>query len=59
MDIVTPSRITAMANAIELGVDVEDFRFLTAAETLVWADLCEQIHDLTEKDDLVWLSCVA
>ena len=59
MDIVTPARISLMANAIELGVDAEEFRFASAAERQVWDDLVSQINALTEKDDLVWLPSAA
>lgn len=59
MDIVTPARITLMANAIELGVDAEDFRFSSTAERHVWDDLVSEIDALTDKDDLVWLPSAA
>ena len=59
MDIVSPARITTMATAIELGVDAEDFRFVSAGERLVWDDLVAEIAVLTDKDDLVWHSAAA
>lgn len=55
MELKTHDRVNHMWAAIELGVDVDDFRFVSADERTAWMELLVEYEARVDKSDGIWL----
>ena len=53
---ISRQRISAMTTAIELDVDITDFRFESFAEREAWLELLNDHEALVAKGDIVWVA---
>lgn len=49
-------RIAAIVRAIELGVDVDDFRFIDPTERDTWFVLAVEHEARLDKGDTIWIA---
>lgn len=52
----TNRRICAMLDAIELGIDEDEFPFSSVAERELWRPLCDELETRLAKGDSVWIT---
>lgn len=55
MELITDDRVNHMWAAIELGVDVDDFRFVSPDERTIWMELLAEYEARVDKSDDIWL----
>ena len=55
MELITHDRVNHMWAAIELGVDIDDFRFVSPDERTAWLELLSEYEARVDKSDDVWL----
>ena len=59
METPTKTRIEQITTALELGVDIDDFRFESFAERRVWIQLDSEVSGRLERGDCAWSVDVA
>jgi len=55
MELITHDRVNHMWAAIELGVDIDDFRFVSPDDRTVWRELLAEYEARVDKSDDIWL----
>jgi len=55
MELITQDRVNHMWAAIELGVDIDDFRFVSPEERTIWHELLAEHEARVDKSDDIWV----
>ena len=58
MELITHDRVNHMWAAIELGVDIDDFRFVSPDERTSWLELLAEYEARVDKSDDIWLPTI-